>query len=71
MLGELMENVSTVVKYFNGRVEAARGKDDGWHCNVQEVLEIIKSALTTLILHTLCFQYFTSAQSMRDRLDSV
>ena len=44
--GNLLTNITTVVDYFNARVEAERTKQ-GWEWSVDRVLEVIKQDLRT------------------------
>ena len=43
MFGELTENITAVIQYFNARVEQARGFG-GWDWSVEKVLDVIKGA---------------------------
>ena len=45
VFGELTENITLVVRYFNNQVEKARGYG-GWDWSVEKVLDVIKGALT-------------------------
>ena len=45
VFGELTENITLVVRYFNAQVEKARGYG-GWDWSVEKVLDVIKGALT-------------------------
>ena len=44
VFGELIENITLVIRYFNNQVEKARGYG-GWDWSVEKVLEVIKGAL--------------------------
>ena len=41
MFGELTENITAVIRYFNTQVEQARGFG-GWDWSVEKVLDVIK-----------------------------
>ena len=41
VFGELMENITAVIQYFNAQVEQARGFG-GWDWSVEKVLDVIK-----------------------------
>ena len=45
VFGELTENITLVIRYFNNQVEKARGYG-GWDWSVEKVLDVIKGALT-------------------------
>ena len=44
VFGELIENITLVIRYFNNQVEKARGYG-GWDWSVEKVLDVIKGAL--------------------------
>lgn len=44
VFGELIENITLVIRYFNNQVEKARGCG-GWDWSVEKVLDAIKGAL--------------------------
>ena len=41
VFGELTENITAVIRYFNAQVEQARGFG-GWDWSVENVLDVIK-----------------------------
>lgn len=41
IFGELTENITAVIRYFNTQVETARGFG-GWDWSVEKVLDVIK-----------------------------
>jgi len=41
VFGELTENITAVIRYFNTQVEEARGFG-GWDWSVEKVLDVIK-----------------------------
>ena len=49
MFGELTENITLVIRYFNNQVEKARGYG-GWDWSVEKVLDVIKGAPTASLL---------------------